>query len=502
VLVHGGDQRIEIGDSRDELDAVGATEKCRCPFPDEIVILREDDSQGHGSIVYPGSCHGDGEVKRHVSIRVLLGDDNVLVREGVRALLSSVEDIEVVGVAEDAPSLIASATELEPDVVVTDIKMPPNFRLEGIEAAHEIRRRLPGTGVVVLSAHDDEAYALALLGGGESGLAYLLKDRLGQGDDVPRAIREVAAGGSAIDPTIASRLSDREEAPEGDRVILDLMARGQGYQEMAAALGTTQEAVDRRVTGMFQRLAVEAGRGAGHAVDELKRLHAAVVSSETSARALRSYVSAPVAERLASGAGGLQAEEIEATVLFSDIRGFSALAERLPARELAALLARHLAAMAEVVLSHGGTIDKFAGDAVMAVFGAPDPLPDHAARALSCALAMQSRQEKLNEEATAEGAVRVQMGIGVNTGTVMAGTVGGGGRLEYTVLGDAVNVAQRLQSEASGGEILATASAVAQAPDIRAEPVGPRVVKGRTEPVETFRILSTLRPDPPGTSDL
>src|SRR2546428_2365098 len=164
-----------------------------------------------------------------MTIRVVLGDDNVLVREGVRALLAATDGIEVVGVADDAPTLLAAATEHRPDVVVTDIKMSPNFQLEGIEAAHEIRKRHPGTGVVVLSAHDDEAYALAVLGGGDSGLAYLLKDRLGQGDELERAIREVAAGGSAIDPTIAARLSGRGEAPEEDRQILDLMARGRGY---------------------------------------------------------------------------------------------------------------------------------------------------------------------------------------------------------------------------------------------------------------------------------
>ena len=114
-----------------------------------------------------------------LTIRVVLADDNVLVREGVRALLSATDGIEVVGVADDAPSLMSATDQHRPDVVVTDIKMPPNFQLEGIDCAHEIRRRLPGTGVVVLSAHDDEAYALALLGGGQSGLAYLLKDRLG-----------------------------------------------------------------------------------------------------------------------------------------------------------------------------------------------------------------------------------------------------------------------------------------------------------------------------------
>src|SRR5919198_3278036 len=179
-----------------------------------------------------------------MSIRVVLGDDNVLVREGVRALLSVTDGIEVVGVAEDAPSLLAAAAEHRPDVVVTDIKMPPNFRLEGIECAHEIRRRHPGTGVVVLSAHDDEAYALALLGQGESGLAYLLKDRIAQGDELVLAIREVAAGGARVDPTIATRLSDRDETPQEDSRILEMMANGLTYADMARELGTTEEAVD------------------------------------------------------------------------------------------------------------------------------------------------------------------------------------------------------------------------------------------------------------------
>src|SRR2546422_2457818 len=161
-----------------------------------------------------------------MTIRVVLGDDNVLVREGVRALLSATDGIEVVGVADDAPSLMSAPDEHRPDVVVTDIKMPPNFQLEGIDCAHEIRRRLPGTGVVVLSAHDDEAYALALLGGGHRGLAYLLKDRIAQGDELVRAIHEVHAGGSAVDPTIAERLAGHREADDHDRVVLYMMSHG------------------------------------------------------------------------------------------------------------------------------------------------------------------------------------------------------------------------------------------------------------------------------------
>jgi class 3 adenylate cyclase/DNA-binding NarL/FixJ family response regulator len=419
-----------------------------------------------------------------LTIRVVLGDDNVLVREGVRALLGATDGIDVVGVAEDAPSLLAAVAEHQPDVVVTDIKMPPNFQLEGIECAHEIRQSLPGTGVVVLSAHDDEAYALALLGGGDRGLAYLLKDRLGQGDELARAIREVAAGGSAIDPTIAARLSGNQDRSDVDRTILDLMAKGAGYAEMSQALGTTQEAIDRMVTGLFQHLAAEGN------VDVFKRLHSAVVDSEASAKTLRSFVPAQLAAKLASGQGVNVQEEVEVTILFSDIRGFSTLAEQLPAREVAGILARHLSAMAEVVLEYGGTIDKFAGDGVMAVFGAPDHIPDHAERALRCALAMQERQGRLNRETPAEGSPQLGIGIGVNTGTVIAGTVGGAGRLEYTVLGDAVNLAQRLQAEAAAGEILATGATMAAAPSMVAEPIGSKQVKGRKESVETFRVAT------------
>jgi adenylate cyclase len=127
---------------------------------------------------------------------------------------------------------------------------------------------------------------------------------------------------------------------------------------------------------------------------------------------------------------------------------------------------------------------------VMVVFGAPEPLDDHAERALRCALAMQHRQTELNAQGWGTDAVgSLGVGIGLNTGVVMAGAVGGGGRLEYTVIGDAVNVAQRLQSEAAAGEIVAAASTVSAAPTIAAEPIGARVVKGREEAVEVYRIV-------------
>jgi adenylate cyclase len=144
--------------------------------------------------------------------------------------------------------------------------------------------------------------------------------------------------------------------------------------------------------------------------------------------------------------------------------------------------------MAEVVSSHGGVLDKFAGDAVMAVFGAPRPTQDHAQRALVCAAAMQRRQLDLNRTAEHGDLPTSEIGIGINTGAVIAGTLGGPGRLDYTVLGDAVNIAQRLQSQAAGGEILAAAMTVMQAGNDQAELIGPKQLKGRKELVDTYRI--------------
>ena len=207
------------------------------------------------------------------------------------------------------------------------------------------------------------------------------------------------------------------------------------------------------------------------------------------ARALASFLPPEVAELVEASPTALSLrEELEATILFSDIRGFSSLAERLPPRQVAEVVGRHLTAMVEVVTSHGGVLDKFAGDAVMAVFGAPRPAADHARRALACAAAMQRRQLALNQAAEHADLPTSQIGIGINTGAVIAGTLGGPGRLDYTVLGDAVNIAQRLQSEALGGEILASAVTVRQAGTDRAEPVGLKHLKGRQELVEVYRI--------------
>jgi class 3 adenylate cyclase len=220
------------------------------------------------------------------------------------------------------------------------------------------------------------------------------------------------------------------------------------------------------------------------------------------ARALASFLPPEVAELIEASPSALSLQgELEVTVLFSDIRGFSTFAEQVPPRQAAEVVGRHLAAMAEVVRAHGGMLDKFAGDAVMAVFGAPKPVADHAGRAVRCALAMQRRQAELNAEARALGLPASDIGIGLNSGTVIAGLIGGAGRVDYTVIGDAVNVAQRLQSEAKAGEILASAATMARCAWPEAQPAGTRLLKGRQQPVEVYRLQWDQRGAPQASGD-
>src|SRR5690242_5053716 len=201
-----------------------------------------------------GDMHGDGSE----SITVFLADDNVIVREGVRALLALEPDLTVVGTAADYDELLAGAEAAAPHVLVTDIRMPPNFQSEGIDAAKELRKRHPGTGVVVLSQFDDPEYAIALLADGAAGYAYLLKDRVAEGDQLARAVREVATGGSVLDPKIVEALvrpvSTEGDLTEADESLLKMIAEGRPIKAIAAAQHTTPAAVADAVDELFLKL--------------------------------------------------------------------------------------------------------------------------------------------------------------------------------------------------------------------------------------------------------
>ncbi len=182
------------------------------------------------------------------TIRVALAEDHVLLREGISRLVSANEDFDLVGVASDLPGLLAVVAEQRPDVVITDIRMPPTGTDEGIKAAGWIHQNFPGTGVVVLSQYVAPAYAVALLEHGSAGRAYLLKERVGSVDELARAIRSVAGGGSVIDPRVV------DELVRWETEILAEMAQGKSNSAIAAALFVTERAVEKHTNSIFAKL--------------------------------------------------------------------------------------------------------------------------------------------------------------------------------------------------------------------------------------------------------
>ena len=357
------------------------------------------------------------------TISVFLADDNVIVREGVRALLAFEDDLEIVGVAGDYDELVAEAIATNPQVVVTDIRMPPNFTNEGIEAAREIRKRHPGTGIVILSQYDDPEYAVSLLADGSAGYAYLLKDRLGEGDQLAGAVRAVATGGSVLDPTIVDALMSPvkgdEDLSAAEEALLQHIAGGTPIKAIPAQTHTTPADVDAAVEALFVKLADGLSKGNEADLARLRKLHRAIMEREEQGEALARLLPGGVAEIvLGSGREIGETEELEVTVLMSDIRGYSTIAERTPPTRLARQLNEHRAAMNRAVIDNGGTVMQFVGDAVMAVFGAPVPLKNHAGMAVASAAAMHEAQAVVNEAWDDEGLEPFGLGIGLSTGVV------------------------------------------------------------------------------------
>ncbi|MGC5584357.1 response regulator [Ornithinimicrobium sp. W1665] len=194
-------------------------------------------------------------------LRVVFADDNFLVREGVSGLLAEAEGVEVVAAVGDAPSLLRAVEMHSPDVVLTDIRMPPTNTKEGIDAAKQIRARHPGTGVVVLSQYVEEDYAFELLAEGVAGMGYLLKERVSDLDEVARALHQVAGGGSVLDPLVVEALLARRaaDAPllgltDREREVLEQMATGRNNAAIAQTLFMSDRAVEKHIGAVFQKL--------------------------------------------------------------------------------------------------------------------------------------------------------------------------------------------------------------------------------------------------------
>lgn len=434
------------------------------------------------------------------SINVVLADDNLIVREGVRSLLAIEPDIEVVGVATDFDSLISAANESEPHVVVTDIRMPPSFTDEGIEAAKQIRKLRPGTGTVVLSQYDDPAYAVSLLGEGSAGYAYLLKERVADGNRLARAIRDVATGGSMLDPEIVDALmaparGAADLSPTEERLLRHI-AEGRPVKAIAVSEHTTPEAVDDSIEKLFLKLAKDASAGKADAIGRLRTLQRAIVDREEQGETLSRLLPSGLADRLRLDPSVRdRTERLDVTVLMSDVRGYSSIAERTDPTVLAGQLNEHRRAMNAAILEEGGTVMQYVGDAVMAVFGAPFPQDDHASCALRAAISMHERQCALDRVWSDAGHRPFGLGIGLSTGEVAAAMLGSEERLEYTVVGDTVNLAQRLQDLArpAGSTVIAgpTYDALdAGALPVGFEPLGDQFVKGREAPISAYRVVA------------
>ncbi len=199
-------------------------------------------------------------------VRVVVADDALLVREGVQRVLGLYDDLEVVAVAGDFDGLLAAVEEHRPDVVVTDIRMPPTSSDEGIRAATRLRQTAPETGVVVLSQYAAPAYALELLSGGSQRRAYLLKERVSEPDQLAAAVREVARGGSVVDPRVVEVLVAGTRPP-GDPLaaltkreleVLEQIAQGKSNAGVAAALVLTERAVEKHINALFAKLGLTA----------------------------------------------------------------------------------------------------------------------------------------------------------------------------------------------------------------------------------------------------
>jgi DNA-binding NarL/FixJ family response regulator len=198
-------------------------------------------------------------------VKVVIGEDQALLRQGIVSLLDAA-GFEVVAEAADAPDLLRKVGAHKPDVVITDVQMPPDNSDDGLRAAIEIRAAHPDMGVLVLSQFAEERYAVDLIGENAAGVGYLLKDRVTDFQGFADAVRRVAAGGSVLDPTVVAHMLGRRRRDDPlqaltprEREVLELMAEGRSNKGIAEALVVTPHAVEKHVTSIFSKLGIASG---------------------------------------------------------------------------------------------------------------------------------------------------------------------------------------------------------------------------------------------------
>ncbi len=198
-----------------------------------------------------------------MTLRVVIAEDHYLVREGVRRALESTGAVQLVAAVGTAGELVAATERERPDAVVTDIRMPPGHQTEGLDAALQIRARLPEVGVVVLSQYNDPDYAMTLFEHGTAGLAYLLKQRVGEPEQLLATIRSVVAGGSVVDPEVVSSLVSRsgrgadsplQHLTDRELEVLTAMAEGRTNASIAERLALSESSIEKHSTSIFAKL--------------------------------------------------------------------------------------------------------------------------------------------------------------------------------------------------------------------------------------------------------
>ena len=374
----------------------------------------------------------------------------------------------------------------------------------------------PDVAYVVITDHEGKVLAhsdLALIGkplDRPKGLQPLAADLLvqtykdpRQGSmidfSVPLVFSRVRVGGLYLgfsQKSIQQALARARNQTIGISVVMVLIGIGGAFglsTVLARPIRRLMEGTRAIAAGNFQiSLPIPSRDEIGALTDSFNQMAKSLREKEMIKRAFSRYVAREVVDEILKDPEKLtlRGERRDVTVLFCDIRGFTPMAERLPPEEVVLLLNEFYDLMIDTTFKHDGTLDKFLGDAVMAIFGAPLPQPDHSVRAIRTALAMQAGIKGLSEKRVREGKAPIAVGIGVSAGDAVAGTVGSEDRMEYTVIGDTVNLGSRLESIAKPGQILITERTYQKVEGvIEARALGSVKVKGKEEEVGVLEVV-------------